>query len=115
MAAVILLGERSQKNSYMRHIIRLYLYSTGASRQQIGVLNHLGLGVSYTTLARRGHKNDNLDNAKARRLAPEQATQPQQREHSSKPMTLTLAVESSPLGVHRQSRLSTLEPLSQLM
>ena len=34
----------------------LYLYSTGASRQQVSVMNHLGLSVSYVTLAGRGNK-----------------------------------------------------------
>lgn len=52
----ILLGARSQKNSWIRHILGLYLYSTGATRQQISVLNHLGLVVSYVTLAGRGGK-----------------------------------------------------------
>ncbi|KAH9008822.1 hypothetical protein EDB84DRAFT_1549546, partial [Lactarius hengduanensis] len=36
-----LLGARSQKNSYARHVMGLYLYSTGATRQQISVTNHL--------------------------------------------------------------------------
>ncbi|ETW82437.1 hypothetical protein HETIRDRAFT_416617 [Heterobasidion irregulare TC 32-1] len=51
VGAVTLLGEHSQKNTYIQHILGLYLYSTGASRQQITVLNHLGLSISYTTLA----------------------------------------------------------------
>lgn len=55
-AAVNLLGERSQSNSYCRHVLGLYLYSTGATRQQISVLNHLGFSVSYPTLAGRGGK-----------------------------------------------------------
>ena len=38
----------------------LYLYSTGATRQQISVMNHLGLSVSYITLARQGNKAQNL-------------------------------------------------------
>ncbi|KAH9162462.1 hypothetical protein EDB89DRAFT_2152512 [Lactarius sanguifluus] len=42
-----LLGACSQKNSYTRHVMGLYLYSTGATRQQISVINHLGLSVSY--------------------------------------------------------------------
>lgn len=64
---VNLLGERSQSNSYCRHVLGLYLYSTGATRQQISVLNHLGFSVSYPTLAGRGGKmgvdtaNDGVD------------------------------------------------------
>jgi hypothetical protein len=38
----------------------LYLYSTGATRQQISVMNHLGLSVSYVTLAGRGNKAENI-------------------------------------------------------
>jgi hypothetical protein len=34
----------------------LYLYSSGASRQQISILNHLHLSVSYQTLAGSGSK-----------------------------------------------------------
>ncbi|VDB97816.1 unnamed protein product [Peniophora sp. CBMAI 1063] len=45
-----LLGERSQRNSYLQHIMGLYLLSSGASRQVHAVLNHLGVSVSYTTL-----------------------------------------------------------------
>ena len=60
IAAVILPGERSQKNSYMRHIIGLYLYLIGVSRQQISVLNHLGLSISYAILAGHSRKNNHL-------------------------------------------------------
>ncbi|VDC03269.1 unnamed protein product [Peniophora sp. CBMAI 1063] len=45
-----LLGERSQRNSYLQHVMGLYLVSSGASRQVHAVLNHLGVSVSYTTL-----------------------------------------------------------------
>lgn len=58
-ALFILLGAQSQKNSWTHHILGLYLYSTGATRQQISVLNHLGLVVSYVTLAGRGGKKNN--------------------------------------------------------
>ncbi|KAA1476504.1 hypothetical protein DENSPDRAFT_785151 [Dentipellis sp. KUC8613] len=57
---VNLLGQRSQNNNYMQHVLGLYLYATGATRQQISVLNHLGLSVSYTTLAGRGGKGFTL-------------------------------------------------------
>lgn len=50
-AALTLLGERSQQNGYFKHVITLYLYATGASRQAISVLAHLGVGSSYTTIA----------------------------------------------------------------
>ncbi|KZV77056.1 hypothetical protein PENSPDRAFT_730775 [Peniophora sp. CONT] len=59
-AVINLLSNRSQKNSYTRHVIGLYLYASGASRQQISVFNHLGLSTSYVTIAGRGNKNIHL-------------------------------------------------------
>ncbi|PSS33977.1 hypothetical protein PHLCEN_2v1985 [Hermanssonia centrifuga] len=50
-ALLLLLGERSQANSYSKHVIGLYLYATGAQRQVISVLNSLGICSSYPTLA----------------------------------------------------------------
>lgn len=47
---LVLLGERSQRNSYFKHIISLYLYATGASRQAISVAAHLGVGSAYSTI-----------------------------------------------------------------
>ncbi|KAH9172322.1 hypothetical protein EDB89DRAFT_2114193 [Lactarius sanguifluus] len=90
-----LLGARSQKNSYACHVMGLYLYSTGATRQQISVMNHLGLSVSYVTLAGQGNKAGNL-------------------------LTSKLAPASSQTGlntnVHRHKhRLGTLEALSESM
>ncbi|KAH9015410.1 hypothetical protein EDB84DRAFT_1671051 [Lactarius hengduanensis] len=86
-----LLGARSQKNSYARHVMGLYLYSTGATRQQISVMNHLGLSVSYVTLAGRGNKAGNL-------------------------LTSKLAPASSITSVHgHKHRLGTLEALSESM
>ncbi|KAL1733993.1 hypothetical protein EV714DRAFT_234465 [Schizophyllum commune] len=54
MYTALLLGERSQHNSWFRHVFGLYLYSEGASRQLITVLNHLGITISYVTLAGGG-------------------------------------------------------------
>ncbi|KAH9011428.1 hypothetical protein EDB83DRAFT_2234081 [Lactarius deliciosus] len=86
-----LLGARSQKNSYARHVMGLYLYSTGATRQQISVMNHLGLSVSYVTLAGRGNKAGNL-------------------------LTSKLASASSNTSMHgHKHRLGTLEALSESM
>ncbi|KAH7916963.1 hypothetical protein BV22DRAFT_1135838 [Leucogyrophana mollusca] len=53
---VTLLKERSQLNSYPGHVLGLWLYSTGASRQQISVFNRFGKSVSYSTLAGSGTK-----------------------------------------------------------
>uniref|UniRef100_D8PYY4 DUF6589 domain-containing protein n=1 Tax=Schizophyllum commune (strain H4-8 / FGSC 9210) TaxID=578458 RepID=D8PYY4_SCHCM len=53
----MLLGERSQHNSWFQHVFGLYLYTQGASRQLITVLNHMSVSVSYATLAGRGGKS----------------------------------------------------------
>ncbi|KAI0349390.1 hypothetical protein OH77DRAFT_1440446, partial [Trametes cingulata] len=50
-ALLILLRARSQRNSYVGHVMGLYLYATGASRQLVSVLSHMGLSSSYQTLA----------------------------------------------------------------
>ncbi|KAI0321599.1 hypothetical protein OF83DRAFT_1050951 [Amylostereum chailletii] len=55
-----LLAARSQRNSYTRHVMGLYLYSTGATRQQISVMNRFNLSVSYATLAGKGNKRTHL-------------------------------------------------------
>lgn len=89
-ALFILLGARSQKNSWIRHILGLYLYSTGATRQQISVLNHLGLVVSYVTLAGRGGKKSKKTNVSpqenvdaARTQGPTTSTNPTPSDRAS--------------------------------
>ncbi|KAI0690244.1 hypothetical protein C8T65DRAFT_834461 [Cerioporus squamosus] len=54
MAMVELLGERSQNNSFVKHVVGLYLYATGASRQLISVLSSLGVCSSYPSIAGSG-------------------------------------------------------------
>ncbi|KAH9940490.1 uncharacterized protein BXZ73DRAFT_42703 [Epithele typhae] len=51
MALIDLLGERSQNNSLLKHIIGLYLFASGASRQTITVLASLGICSSYAAIA----------------------------------------------------------------
>ncbi|KAJ7762332.1 hypothetical protein DFH07DRAFT_867516 [Mycena maculata] len=48
-AVLELLGEYSHKNNYSRRIMGLYLYATGAQRQTISVMSHLGISESYQT------------------------------------------------------------------
>ncbi|KAF7795491.1 hypothetical protein EIP86_006653 [Pleurotus ostreatoroseus] len=50
-AALTLLGERSQRNSYMKHVMGLYLYASGAQRQVISVCSSLEVSSSYQTIA----------------------------------------------------------------
>ncbi|KAJ7919732.1 hypothetical protein B0H13DRAFT_2230835 [Mycena leptocephala] len=53
-AAVLeLLGEYSHKNNYSRRIMGLYLYATGAQRQTISVMSHLGISESYQSLTHK--------------------------------------------------------------
>lgn len=55
----ILLGVRSQRNSYARHVVGLYLYASGAQRQVFSVLSHLGLSCSYPSLVGSGTQSAN--------------------------------------------------------
>lgn len=48
-----LLGEYSHKNNYSRRIMGLYLYATGAQRQTISVMSHLGVSESYQSLTHK--------------------------------------------------------------
>ncbi|KAI0707558.1 hypothetical protein C8T65DRAFT_576601 [Cerioporus squamosus] len=50
-STLTLLHARSQRNSYFTHVLGLYLYATGAQRQTISVLSHLGLSSTYQMLA----------------------------------------------------------------
>ncbi|KAJ7175659.1 hypothetical protein C8R46DRAFT_1160852 [Mycena filopes] len=56
-AALALLSEFSHKNNYSRRIMGLYLYATGAQRQTITVLAHLGISESYQNLTHKPRTN----------------------------------------------------------
>ncbi|KAL1948712.1 hypothetical protein VTO73DRAFT_10518 [Trametes versicolor] len=47
---VIALAARSQNNSYVRQVLGLYAYASGAQRQVLTVLSHLGITCSYPAL-----------------------------------------------------------------
>lgn len=53
MSAVLgeLLGERSQNNSLIKHVVGLYLYGAGVKRQTISVLHSFGYCSSYPSIA----------------------------------------------------------------
>ncbi|KAH9887686.1 hypothetical protein C8Q73DRAFT_748529 [Cubamyces lactineus] len=51
--AIIGLAARSQKNSYVQQVLGLYTYASGAQRQVMSVLSHLGITCSYPTLTGR--------------------------------------------------------------
>ncbi|KAH9897009.1 hypothetical protein C8Q73DRAFT_642360 [Cubamyces lactineus] len=53
-----LLATRSQNNSYVRHILGLYLYTSGAQRQVLSVLSALGICSGYTTIAGSGSESE---------------------------------------------------------
>ncbi|KAJ7241218.1 hypothetical protein B0H12DRAFT_1189373 [Mycena haematopus] len=65
-SALALLGEFSHKNNYSRRIMGLYLYATGAQRQTISVMSHLGISESYQNLT---HKIRMNIRRRARRVA----------------------------------------------
>lgn len=93
-AALTLLGERSQQNSYFKHVITLYLYATGASRQAISVLAHLGVGSSYTTIA-ASNNEPNVD------------TGPQSKLHSEATLTTTSSLSAVPGLPNNEAALAT--------
>ena len=51
-----MLGEYSQSNIFPRRVLGLYLYASGAQRQVISVMSHLGISESYSTLVRKLRK-----------------------------------------------------------
>ncbi|KAJ7622305.1 hypothetical protein FB45DRAFT_992097 [Roridomyces roridus] len=52
-AALTLLGEYSHRNNFSRRILGLYLYATGAQRQTISVMSHLGISEGYQSLTHK--------------------------------------------------------------
>ncbi|KAJ3555923.1 hypothetical protein NM688_g2309 [Phlebia brevispora] len=72
-AILTMLGERSQRNSYAKHIVGLYLYATGAQRQAISVLASLGVCSSYPTLA--GTKTKLAEDVRASNAAANTSSQ----------------------------------------
>lgn len=67
-----LLGQRSQQNSWLKHLFALYLYATGTQRQTIAVLSSWGLCSSYSTLAGTSTKpsSDKTESQKETTLEP---------------------------------------------
>ncbi|KAJ6629084.1 hypothetical protein B0H10DRAFT_2160566 [Mycena sp. CBHHK59/15] len=64
--ALTLLGEYSYKNNFSRCIMALYLYASGAQRQTISVLAHLGISESYQNLIKKArflinHRSHDID------------------------------------------------------
>ncbi|KAJ6472906.1 hypothetical protein C8R47DRAFT_1295358 [Mycena vitilis] len=66
--ALTLLGEYSYRNNFSRRIMSLYFYASGAQRQTISVLSHLGLSESYQNLVK---KTTYLINRRARAVDPD--------------------------------------------
>ncbi|KAJ7795220.1 hypothetical protein B0H14DRAFT_3555239 [Mycena olivaceomarginata] len=48
-------NERCYKNNFSRRIMAIYLYASGAQRQTISVLAHLGISESYQNLIKKSH------------------------------------------------------------
>ncbi len=55
---MIALGARSQNNSYARRVLGPYAYASGAQRQVISVLSHLGLTASYPALVSKSRGSE---------------------------------------------------------
>ena len=54
-----LLGERSQNNSLMKHVVGVYMYVSGTSCQLISVMSSIGDSSSYMTIAGSGRRDKN--------------------------------------------------------
>ncbi|KAJ7932234.1 hypothetical protein B0H13DRAFT_1593550 [Mycena leptocephala] len=69
-AALALFGEYSHKNNYSQRIMALYLYASGAQRQTISVMSHLGICESYQNLT---HKPRTSTKRRTRRVSGDEA------------------------------------------
>ncbi|KAK6972268.1 hypothetical protein R3P38DRAFT_2812403 [Favolaschia claudopus] len=115
-SALTLLGEYSQRNNFSRRIMAIYLYASGAQRQTISVLAHLGISESYQNLIQKPRFLINR-----RRLNPEVSPPP------TPPPTPTFPDNSSPqvapdpvalsaaISSLRSVRMGTLRQLSNSM
>ena len=54
--ATQLLGEHSHSNNFVKRIMTLYMYASGAQRQAITVISHLGISESYNNLIAKASK-----------------------------------------------------------
>ncbi|EJF61026.1 hypothetical protein DICSQDRAFT_41746, partial [Dichomitus squalens LYAD-421 SS1] len=59
-----LLGERSENNSLARHLVGLYMYVSGASRQLISIMSRIGVSSSYASIA--GSRNIEVSESQTR-------------------------------------------------
>ncbi|KAJ7280067.1 hypothetical protein C8J57DRAFT_1464500 [Mycena rebaudengoi] len=114
--ALALLGEFSHKNNFSRRIMALYLYATGAQRQTISVMSHLGISESYQSLT---HKERIVIDRRRRRVEhdEEELPQPPSTPSNSPPpfSPLDAAVLSAKMESLRRTKLGTLQELSSSM
>ncbi|KAK6975033.1 hypothetical protein R3P38DRAFT_2463089, partial [Favolaschia claudopus] len=89
-SALTLLGEYSQRNNFSRRIMAIYLYASGAQRQTISVLGHLGISESYQNLIQ---KPRTVINRRRRKLDPDETPPPTP---PSTPTTSEPIVHNSP-------------------
>ncbi|KAK7036586.1 hypothetical protein VNI00_011519 [Paramarasmius palmivorus] len=92
------LSEFSQKNNVFKKIIGMYMYSTGAQRQSIEVMSHLGLSESYTGLIDKKRKR------KRKRKHPEQKG----AKNSTRSGAMTDSSDSDESNDYRPGSLRTL-------
>ncbi|KAH9886957.1 hypothetical protein C8Q73DRAFT_608284, partial [Cubamyces lactineus] len=72
--ALIGLTARSQKNSYVQQVLGLYAYASGAQRQVMSVLSHLGITCSYPTLTGRASARASRREAPSTTVTKDQQT-----------------------------------------
>ncbi|EMD42077.1 hypothetical protein CERSUDRAFT_28738, partial [Gelatoporia subvermispora B] len=106
-ASLICLGARSQKNSYTRQVLGLYMYACGAQRQVISVLSHLGLCSSYPMIVGRAHDDHDEDQADT----PSEASEPpssvsSQSDSASETQDTRTTIKSKTTGLGLLRRLA---------
>ncbi|KAH9896144.1 uncharacterized protein BXZ73DRAFT_63062 [Epithele typhae] len=97
IALADLLGERSQNNSLLKHIMGLYLFASGASRQTITVLASLGICSSYAAIAGSSKtSSDVTPHAERARADSECAREDSERARSPRDQAPTAPSSPSP-------------------
>ncbi|KAJ7050632.1 hypothetical protein C8F01DRAFT_1067474 [Mycena amicta] len=89
------LSEWSQKNNLFKKVMSLYMYATGAQRQQIEVLSHLGLTETYSGLV---DKRKQKKRKKKKRKSAEPAAAPSIRKGTVRQLSDSLKLAAQKLA-----------------
>ncbi|KAI0687401.1 hypothetical protein BC835DRAFT_1286604 [Cytidiella melzeri] len=113
LAAILqLLGQRSQQNSWSKHLFGLYLYATGTQRQTISVLSTWGVCSSYSTVAGSQAKSTSSHDNKSKK-GKEKAYQSSETECPSQMATATSTTATTLPSTHQNVYAGLIRRLSQ--